>query len=362
KQPSQSLTDNGGMSLSVYNLLHQTVETAASGQDARLVGDNHLTIGEWDPVIKDELLKDWETGVVELNRFLREALTHPEWRFDEEVLERCARNTDHGVDGEAVEKLQERGAAQVYDSTSTTAPSVGREEKIRTLRKVMEALRPYYNSIAGYIAKGSALVFKENGLSVQGNGSALVIRGNNLDGDLSRFYGTTTPLSNLCLDGRYTMAAFGLPSSEMNQRIIFMVTFDDDPTIFLGETYGNAIEIAKGKKPLTLIKSAIDFDGDGQVGESNWVCTFFLHIPFPLEDTAYTPLAGETMTLANLDSGDQSKAQEVMDDLIAAIFSQVEPCDGTYNRIPYDLATQVLNLWYPAAPTPDNTEVKVPLD
>ncbi|MDO8643838.1 MAG: hypothetical protein Q7S00_02580 [bacterium] len=131
KQPSQSLTDNGGMSLSVYNLLHQTVETAASGQDARLVGDNHLTLGEWDPVIKDELLKDWGTGVVELNRFLNEALTHPEWRFDEEVLERCARNTDHGVDGEAVEELQKReesrvadtnlqDATQVYDSTPIT--------------------------------------------------------------------------------------------------------------------------------------------------------------------------------------------------------------------------------------------------
>ncbi|MDO8644942.1 MAG: hypothetical protein Q7S00_08280, partial [bacterium] len=81
---------------SIGTLLHRTVE------------DKHLSIQEWDPVIKEALLKDWDKGVQELNQFLGEALVHPQWVFDEEVLERLERNTDHGVNGEAVEEIQER--------------------------------------------------------------------------------------------------------------------------------------------------------------------------------------------------------------------------------------------------------------
>ncbi|MDO8644575.1 MAG: hypothetical protein Q7S00_06395 [bacterium] len=90
------------MSLSVYNLLHQTVELTAGERNTALVGDKRLSIQEWTVVIGDKPPENWEEDV---NRFLGEALVHPQWIFDAKVLDFLA---DQDVNTDAVEEIQER--------------------------------------------------------------------------------------------------------------------------------------------------------------------------------------------------------------------------------------------------------------
>ncbi|MDO8644773.1 MAG: hypothetical protein Q7S00_07420 [bacterium] len=94
------------MSLSVYTLLHQAVEETAEKRNPALVADKKLSFYEWDAVIRGELRGD--KGVQELNRFLGEALIHPQWIFDEPMLEYLDENTGRGVNAKAVEEIQER--------------------------------------------------------------------------------------------------------------------------------------------------------------------------------------------------------------------------------------------------------------